>query len=99
MRVGRLVLVGDLDVAEFVPAYRCFLGLHTQGVPAVEVVGVALDDHVAAVGVGGILVADVHSCVRRLVARVGRTVDETEKVTFVEVAEAVDLVHHVGVTA
>ena len=92
MRVRGLVLVGQFEVAQLGPADRQLLLLGRQGIPRAEVVDVLLDDHVAAAGERGLLVADqdrVRGC-RAL--RVLGAVDESEHVTLVKRAEAVHLV-------
>ena len=67
-----------------------------QRVPGAEVVQVLLDDHVAAAGERGILVADQHRVGGRRALRVLGPVDEPEHVALVERAEAVHLVDDLG---
>ena len=62
-----------------------------------QVVEVLLDDHVAATGEGRILRADQHRLRRRRALRILRPVDESEDVSVVERAEAVDLIDHLAV--
>ena len=57
-----------------------------------QVVQVLLDDHVAAAGEGGVLVADDGGGDALLARRVLRAVDEADQVALVEVAKAVHLV-------
>ena len=93
MRVGRLVLVGELDVVEFGAAERRLLLLDRELVPADQVVGVLLDQQVAAAGVGRVVVLGDHHRVLGVAALgVLGAVDEAEQVALVEGAEAVHLV-------
>ena len=96
---GGLVLVGHLDVAELGAADGQLLLLGRERVPGREVVDVLLDDHVAAAGKRGILVADQHGFARGRALRVLGAVDEPEHVPFVERPEPVDLVDDLGVAA
>ena len=92
-------LVRQFDVAELGPTDDQLLLLGRQRVPRPQVVDVLLDDHVAAAGERGILVADQDGFTRGGALRILGPVDEAEHVPFIEGAEPVHLVDDDGVPA
>ncbi|GAA2769800.1 hypothetical protein GCM10019017_08240 [Streptomyces showdoensis] len=90
--VGRLHVVGELDVVRLVAADHAFLLVDGEPLPGRHVVQVLLHDHVAAAPESGVLVADEDGPGRDPALGVLAAVDESQQVTLVEVAEAVHLV-------
>ena len=94
MRVGRLLVVVQLDVVELRAADHPLLLGHRQRFPRRHVVDVFLHVHIAAAGEVGILVADRGGADRERAVRVLGAVDEPEQIAVVEEPEAVHLVDH-----
>jgi hypothetical protein len=94
--VGRLDVVGELNVGELRAPDDQLLLLGAQRVPGGQVVGVLLHDDVAAAGKRTVLVADDHGVDGGLAFWVLGPVDEAQQVALVERAKAVYLVDHAG---
>ena len=92
MGIGRLDIVGELDVVEFGAADHPLLLGDRQRLPRRHVVDVLLHVHIAAAGEIGILVADFGGADRGWAVGVLGAVDETQQVAVVEELEAVHLV-------
>ena len=89
---GRLFGIVEFDVGQLGAADDALLRLGGQRIPRCEVVEIFLHDDVAAAGKGRIFGSDQGGIEHFLAPRVLRSVDETQEIAVVEVAEAVDLV-------
>ena len=88
-RFDRIV---QLYIGEFRAADDPLLGLGRQRVPSRQIVQILLHDDVTAAGERGILLANQGRVDRCLVRRIFRSVNETEQIARIEIAEAVHLV-------
>lgn len=93
VRVGGLDALGEFDVVRLGAADDPLLLLGAQGLPGGQIVQVLLHEDVTASGERWVLVAHQRGGPGVVAHRVLRTVDESQQVAVVEVAEPLRLVH------
>src|SRR5271166_231693 len=93
VRRGWLDGIVQFDIRQLGAADDSFLHLRGQRIPPVKIVEIFLHDNVTAAGERGVFLADHRGVDHRLTPGILRPIDETQEITVVKIAEAMNFVH------